>query len=166
MHIHWQVTEMWIYILILLISDLKLLIRRMTYRDYIDKLTFFGDERQEWTKVISLHGRVRDGKYGYFDNRKMLRQNHDLVYFMQWHICAYSLVWWTGPMVSWNRLDLQSRMHQRPLSSRNALRVKIAETCIWWCFGVGVYLWQLPRLGNSFRNCSCYCCSNKCSPCF
>lgn len=45
-------------------------------------------------------------------------------------------------------------------------RVKIVEMCIWWLFSLSIYLWQLPSLRNKFRNCSCYCCSNKCSPSF
>lgn len=64
-------------------SDLKLFIRRINYWDRADKLAFFREENKEWTKVISLYRKVRDGNYEYFENLKMQRQNHDLIYFMQ-----------------------------------------------------------------------------------
>lgn len=67
-------------------SDSKLLIRRINYWKYVDKLILFREKRQDWTTVISLHRKVRDGKCGYFNKWACKGKNRDLIYFTQQHI--------------------------------------------------------------------------------
>lgn len=44
--------------LILLIPDLKLLIRGISYWEFVDQVIFFRDESQECIKVISLYRQI------------------------------------------------------------------------------------------------------------
>ena len=53
---------------------------------------------------------------------------------------------------------------RHPLCYSKNIKAENPTVCIWGLFGLCIYLWYLLYLRNHYRHCSCYCCSNKCSP--